>query len=318
MSEAVEWIAFGRVPEMQHEVDKKTGEVVDYRFYWREMPDNFQPSMEYPWFDRLEFQSLGVPIVEEYFEAAERCAFESVDSLPQKIAENEAKEAVFVEDEDGSEFNLWEKIINDDRKKLAELEPLQALVDEVESAFSRYQEIACAKLFQLLAGGQILSEAIDDKRWELLSDNAEYQEAATFEGISPGAFSLSQDWMSNELYIEGKKYVALRVKTQELLDHRATLFQSGERISVERFGAFYVSGNAARTNRKAPRGRRWVVDWFAMKSHLSELALRGELPEGKENCIYELIAFAEGALGKSPSRTAVQRNMAAELNAHYA
>ena len=80
MSEAVEWIAFGRVPQMQHYSAHKTDEILDYRFYWREMPDNFQPGFEFPWFDRLEFESLGIPMVEGYSEAAEKCFNEHVRS----------------------------------------------------------------------------------------------------------------------------------------------------------------------------------------------------------------------------------------------
>jgi len=48
------------------------------------------------------------------------------------------------------------------------------------------------------------------------------------------------------------------------------------------------------------------------------MASGGMLPQGKESCIYELIAYAERVLCKSPSRTAVQRNLRTELDALYA
>lgn len=92
LSEAIEWIAFGRVPQMQHKVARHTDEVIDYRFCWREMPDNFQPSFEYPWFDRLEFESLGIPLDEAYFEAAEVCFLEDASKLESRTADYGSKE----------------------------------------------------------------------------------------------------------------------------------------------------------------------------------------------------------------------------------
>ena len=318
MSEAVEWVAFGRVPQMQHHSDGSTDEPVDYRFFWREMPDNFQPSFEFPWFDRLEFESLGVPFHEEYFKAAEKCAFEYVGSLPKQIAEYEAKEPSFVEGNDGSTFDLWKKMASDLREKLVELGPLQELVDTVEAGFRPHREIACAKLFQLLVRGDVHSQGIDRERWNRLTDEDDYKAAARFENIPPDAFSLNFDWMGNEIVVEGQTYVALRVKTADILNHRSSLLQSGKSITVERFGAYYISGNASRSSMRSKRGRRAVVDWSKMKSQLKKLAVSDELPTGKESCIYALISFAEKELGRSPSRTAVQRNMESDLDALYA
>lgn len=318
LSEAVEWVAFGRVPQMQHHSDGSTDESVDYRFFWREMPDNFQPSFEYPWFDRLEFESLGVPFPEDYFRAAEKCAFVSVDGLPKKIAEYEANEPSFVEGNDGSTFDLWKKLADDLREELGELRPLQELVDTVESGFRPHREIAWAKLFQLLIKGEIQSQAIESERWSQLADKGDYKAAAKFEDIPPDAFSLYFDWMENEIVVKGRRHVALRVKTADILKHRSSLLQSGKSITVERFGAFYISGNASRSSVRSKRGRKTVVDWSKMKSHLKQLSLSNELPDGKESCIYALISFAEKELGRSPSRTAVQRNMESDLDALYA
>ncbi|MCF2905521.1 hypothetical protein L0666_11020 [Octadecabacter sp. CECT 8868] len=318
LSEAVEWVAFGRVPQVLHHSDGSTDEAVDYRFYWREMPDNFRPTMEYPWFDPLEFESLGVPVDKKYFAAAEKCAFEFVDDLPNRIAEFESKEPAFVENEDGSTFDFWKKMANDSREKLLELGPLKEFVDAVEAGFTPHQEIACAKLFQCLAKGEIGSEAIDYDRWDQMVEDGEYEAAARFEAVPPEAYSLDFDWMGDEILIAGRKFVALRVKTADVLKNRSFLLHTGMAVTVERFGAFYMSGNASRSSPQAKRGRRTAVDWSLMKSHLTQLALSNELPDGKENCIYALIVFAEKELGRAPSRTTVQRNMATELDALYA
>lgn len=318
MSEAVEWIAFGRVPQLQYHADSSTDGVVDYRFYWREMPDNFEPHVEYPWFDRLEFESLGVPMPAGYIEAAEKCAFEHVRDLPKRIADYEAKKASFAEFGDEAAINVWQKLADDCRTKLDEIGHLQDFVDTVETNFDVPRDIACAKLFQLLVTGGVSSEALDLVRWESFVNQGDYKSGAEFVDVPPIAYDLSFDWMKNEIVVDDTKFVALRVKTSDLLKNSQFLFNAGTQISVERFGAFYTSRSGGRSVKKSRVGRRSVVDWAKMKAHLERLALAGSLPDGKENCIYELIAFAESELGRTPSRTAVQRNLSAELDAYYA
>ncbi len=282
------------------------------------MPDNFQPHTEYPWFDRLEFDSLGLPINEAYFDAAERCYYECVAELPNRILEYQAKDVLIIENEDGTAFDFYEQQIAETQTKLAELGPLQEIVEEVEAQFEPHYDIACAKLFQLLALGQITCQSLDMERWERLVDEGEYEEAARFDDVPQQAFSLAMDWANNELQINGSQHVCLRVRTLDILNNRSNLFQSGTPLSVERFGTFYTSSNAASTNKRVKAGRRSVVDWGLLEAQLQAMTESGALPEGKENCIYELIVFAENTLGKGPSRTAVQRNLRRQLDAIYA
>jgi hypothetical protein len=282
------------------------------------MPDNFEPGFEFPWFDRLEFESLGIPMFEGYPVAAERCHGESVRDLPETIKKYEGKQELYIHPDDDPVDNHYQKMLTEYREKLETLGPLQILVDQAESKFRPHFDVACAKLFQLLAMGQIRAEAINFERWEILSDDGEYEKAARFECVPPESFSLALDWSKNEILINGVNHVALRVKTQDVLDHSSLLLQSGKPITVERFGAFYKSGNVGRTIRKNKLGRKNVINWQELKDHLAELVLKETIPEGKENCIYELIAYAEKKLRKSPSRTAVQSNMGKELDAIYA
>jgi len=102
------------------------------------------------------------------------------------------------------------------------------------------------------------------------------------------------------------------------LNNRSLLLQSGNPLTVERFGAFYQSKHVGRSSYQAKRGRRSEIDWERLKGRLSEMLTEGSVPDGKESCIYEIIVFAEKELGKTPSRTAVQRNLSAELDAIYA
>lgn len=318
LSEAVEWVAFGRVPQIDHYEDSHSDGLVDYRFYWREMPDNFEPSFKFPWFDLLEFESLGVPFVDGYFEAAEKCAFENVRGLPQQIAEYEAREPTIIKDEDGNLYNFWAKEADKCRVKLEELVPLQKVVDESEAGFKPHFDVACAKLFQLLAMGDLASEAINEARWTRLADEEKYEEAALFESIPASAFTLGFDWRSNRISVGDETFVALRLNVEEILIHRSFLMKPGQIVSVERVGAFYATSNGPNTNLRPSRGRKPVVDWAEVKAYLFSLEANGELPEGKESCIYELISFVERTLGKAPSRSAIQRNMSMELDAHYA
>jgi hypothetical protein len=300
LSEAIDWIAFGRVPQMQHEVERHTDEVIDYRFYWQEMPDNFQPSFEYPWFDRLEFESLGIPLDEAYFEAAEVCFVEDATRLENRIADYESKEKVLVEEEDGSIFDVYEKLAFDTRQTLDNVRIQLALVERVEARFKPFRDIACAKLFQLLALEQVKCQAINLARWERLADDDKYQEAAQFEDIPANAFTLGMDWLSNEIVVNDEKYVAIRIDTQDILDNRSTLLQTGKPIVVQRFGAFYTSSSSGRTNRRSKVGRRSLIDWLKLKEYFAELVRAGNLPDGKESCIYELISYAERELGSGP------------------
>lgn len=318
LSEAVEWIALGRVPQILQHDDSKHDETIDYRFYWREMPDNFEPSYVYPWFNKLEFDSLGLVMPTDYTSAAEKCFMEFVSELPKSIADNESKEPTIIEDEEGNSFDIWKKMAASDREKLKELGPLQDYVNKVEEPFLHYYEIAWAKMFQALTNGSISCEGIDYERWDRFAGNNDYEGAASFSLIDAMEFSLGFDWKKNEIIIHGKEFVSLRVKTEDILSNSSVLLNKGEVIEVERFGAFYKTKSSSITSIRRKKGRPYGVDWEQLKSHLASLQRNNQLPDSKENCIYELIMFAEGKLGKSPSRSSVQRNLNSELDTIYA
>ena len=311
-------MALGRVPQVQYHNDSSLEEPIDYRFYWREMPDNFEPSYEHPWFDRLEFKSTGISIEEEYFLAAEKCYFEFVADLPQKIAEYEAKDPSMIEDDEGKEFNVYQKIADEDREKLNELGPYQKIVERVECQFDVFYELAWARLFQLLHKGDVVLEAINMNRWEQLVDEDDYEQAAKFIQIDGKHFVLNFNFRKNEIEVDGVSFVAIRLKTEDILRNRGVLLQQGETTSVERFGAFYSTKNSSHSNLRRKRGRPKSMDWDILKKHLNTLIQENRVPDGKENCIYELIAYSEQTLGKSPSRSSVQRHLSNELNQIYA
>ncbi|WP_299410961.1 hypothetical protein [uncultured Roseobacter sp.] len=67
LSEAVEWLAIGEVPEAEWEIPEQASQSdtypteVEYRFAWEFMPGNFQPQSELAWFDRDILSSLEFP-----------------------------------------------------------------------------------------------------------------------------------------------------------------------------------------------------------------------------------------------------------------
>jgi hypothetical protein len=317
LSEAVEWAAVGRVPQVQWDVDSKSDEPVEHRFYWREMPDNFEPNFVYPWFDRGEFDYLGIQIVEDYFFAAQKCYGEFVHDLPSRIAEFESKEDLLYEDEDGKTRNVHQGLAGDYRQRLEELLPLQEIVDRTESSFWRFYEIAWAKLFQLLAAGEIECSGVDLERWERLCEDDKYEEAGQFQKLDPALIPLVFNWRQNRLEAGDLKWASLRIKTADVIKHRASLLRLGQVASVERLGAGFVLKHSESAPARRRRGRPQEVDWGELKLHLGGLIENGTLPQTKESCIYSLIAFSEKSLGKSPSRSSVQRNLDHELRLIY-
>ncbi|SOE17167.1 hypothetical protein SAMN05877838_2058 [Hoeflea halophila] len=282
------------------------------------MPDDLEPSFVIPWFERPEFESLGIPVDEEYFGAAEKCFMQDVRELPAKISEYEAKESVMVERDDGTSFNLWEEEAERCRKLFAELEPLQAIVDSTEAQFRIHFEVAWAKLFQLLANGEIECTAIDFDRWDNCVEREEFEEAAQFELIMASSIPLNFDWKQNKIKIGARNFAALRVRTDHVLKHREFLLPKPKPVTLGQFGSFFVSSNTDRPAARRKRGRPHEVNWGDLREHLANLVEGGLAPNTKESCIYELIAYAEKELGKSPSRSSVQRNLNKELNLVYA
>lgn len=191
-------------------------------------------------------------------------------------------------------------------------------MDEVEEQFRSPYEVAWAKLFQLLARGEIECTAIDLKRWESLADDGKYEEAARFEQIAPSSFALNFDWTKNRFEVRGRKFAALRVRTDEILKHRNFLLPKGKATTLERFGAYFATKGVDKPLPRQRRGRPHEVNWDELKSHLSKIIQGTSIPVTKESCIYELIAYAEKQFGKSPSRSSVQRNLNAELSLIYA
>lgn len=161
--------------------------------------DNFESAYEYPWYDQAEFEDLGIPINKDYFAAGEACYGEFISELPERILDYENRPSTIVVGDDGCSFDIWQKLVSDMRLKLKELKPLQVIVDEVEAQFVKFHEIAWAKVFQLLASGIIISEAIKYSQWEEMAEKNEHEMAGVFSPLKGAANTLWHDgWLLPE------------------------------------------------------------------------------------------------------------------------
>lgn len=66
------------------------------------MSNNFANTMQFIAFDRDEFGSLGLMVVEDYFDATDQCFNEFVTDMPKRIAEYEAKDPCPIGEEAGN------------------------------------------------------------------------------------------------------------------------------------------------------------------------------------------------------------------------
>ena len=319
LSEAIEWIALGRVPEAQWIADNKTDKCVEYRFYWREMPDNFEPTFFAPWFEENEFVDLGIPQPEGYAEAAERCFNEGFDYLRDTIKLQEAMQLkAQAESHDAETLKEYAENISKKRKIFEELKPLDAMVRNAEAQFDSFYELAWAKMFQLILQNDIQVQGINFENWERFADEDQHEKAAEFVEIDPKDFRIGLDWRQNEIIAEGIKYVALRVSTKQILENRASLLSKGKKFSVERMGAFFQIHNGSPSQPRKQRGRSFIVDWLQVSDFLDKLQKEGRVPNNKESCIYEIIAFIETEFHRQASRTSVQRNLGKKMDAIFA
>lgn len=317
LSEAVEWVALGRVPQANWTEDQITYDRVESRFYWYEMPDNLFSYRSDPYIDRFEFEAFGVPIPSQYYEAINRCFDEDVWGLPARISEYSAKEPMMVDGGNDTEYDFWSKILSDQRALLAELAPMKAIVDGVEDRFRVHYDLAWAKLFQLIVQGDIRCSGVDMKRWERLAENDEHELAARFDDIPPSAFTLNHHWKENKLKIEGTDFAGVRIRTGDIIKRRQVLLPVGKLRNLEQMGSFFALTSEGVSETPSRRGRPRHLNWGLLKEFLGEMMRNKNLPENKESCIYELIIYAERELSKSPSRSSIQRNLKIELNAAY-
>ncbi|MCA0922314.1 hypothetical protein [Pseudooceanicola nanhaiensis] len=95
LSEAVGFVAFGRVPAVAWEDGPELDEDgnlygQDLRFSWREMPDNFEDSeFEFEFFEEAEFEAAGLEMPDGYIEAASSVLFGAIADAQSTVKVHE-------------------------------------------------------------------------------------------------------------------------------------------------------------------------------------------------------------------------------------
>lgn len=317
LSEIVAWITLGRTPEINYVTIDETGKGVDYRFDWREMPDNFDFSSEYYRYELEEFKYLGLDVLPSFFEAADKCFDGCFDFHSDRIDQNKNQKWEQSEPDKGELLDFYEYQLNKAKEAVNLPAPFKKIVDEHEDKFIPFYELAWSNIFQLLHSGEILIEGINYQKWNHLTDEDEYEKAANFVQLDGTKFALGHDWSDDRVTIDGEDFVALRVRTSSFLNSHAMLFRKGVEVSFRARGNYFVSDELS-VEAQPKRGRHRKIDYEVLREHLQHLKHTGRLPQVKENCIYELIVFAEKRFGTNISRTSVQKNLKNDLNEMYA
>lgn len=322
LSEAVEWLAIGEVPEAEWQIPELSSQSgtyaaeVEYRFAWEFMPGNFQPQNELAWFERDNFDFTGVPLRRGYTKAAEICAVNHLEWREKEVEKLRGASPFLVPDHEGKKHDLNALVIKEHRSLLRQFAEELKLVKDVNADFAPFFDAAWARIFSAFVDGSLEIEGIDFERWVELKERQRYEDAGRFQSLPAAALTLNVDWKSNATLHEYRDFVSLRCRTDEIAEMIAPKLMQSRPVEARKCGGFLWSSELAHTQ-KAKRGRAPALDWSVLRDRLVQQGQAGLLPASKESCIYDLIVFAEEELGKSVGRTTVQERLKSELKAFY-
>lgn len=327
LSEAVHFVAFGTVPEIDwydipvpDEVGRPVG--IDRRFHWKEMPDNFTNNMiEFEFYEPEDFLAAGIEIPIGYAEAAVSVLYGEINDAYHTIKFHEKyHERIDWEAEEKVErMNAYTEA----KKIISNAGQTEILFEKTNALFDVHLEKVWARIFSSIHAEDLVVEGLDFLRWEELSDAGEYHDAAEFKSIPSEAFRLNHDFKQDEVSFDDRLYVATRVNVDQLIEVFSGSFLAGQPSSAREFGhALIVEGDFPRVSNKSSskprRGAPHALDWAKMEARLRSMAETDALPIKKDACIYELIEFADTHLGRKVGRTTVQTRLKSVLNEIYA
>ena len=320
LSEAVEFLALGRVPETSwskgtHEHENGVEKYIEYRFDWREMPDNFEPNH---WgceiFEKAEFDLLGVPYPDGYMEAAERILFGDISDARTTV---EVSERFHIESfpqeysEKGIAVILQAKAVLELSKEAV------SLYAATNENFEVHLERAWALLYSEIQKGALEVTALDEAKWEAAVKDGNHEAAAEFIRVPSESMRLGYNFRQNQILFKGVQYVSARVTTNSIVDLITSLEKSLMPVNGEMFGQSILVRGAV-TVPKRRRGAPDAIDWEQVKLKLEDMKLQGRIPQKKEACIHELLEFTEKSLGRRVARSTIQARLDLELNEIYA
>lgn len=305
LSEIVEWVAFGRVPE-KHEVFDDD-EILDCRFYPKDMPDNFnQPPYGYYGFSKAEAEAHGIEFTSEYETALDRSVMSDFISVSDEFKER------------------WPHLVDPEQEERASLN--QKVIDDFHALFDFSAERAWSTVFQRIATGEIALEGMSTKKWEVAEKEADEEAEASnsywdicrvlshvpFEPIPPKLIRLGLDWRENQ--IPGQDgFFNLRTKTECI--KAIPSIGGGSQCSGKMYGGFFILDAGANSTHKASiarRGRAPSFDWSLARSYLLSEHIKGLLPGNKESAAHHVVAFCESK-GKKVGLTTVKEQLRDEL-----
>ncbi|MEQ9695940.1 hypothetical protein [Shimia sp. SDUM112013] len=326
LSEAILFIAFGKAPEVEWfgvPVPDENGRLVgvESRFHWQGMPDNFEnDTFDFDFFDPEDFSAVGIDMPENYIHAASSILWGEIhDAYSEVEFHNKYFDRLDFELADKEEqLRKFEKA----KAVIRDAGPLEVLFEKTNALFEVHLERVWAQLFSRIHSGDIVVEAVHFERWDELAEADRYELAGEFTKVPKEAFRVAHDFKQDEVFFDGKTYVATRVRVEQLLDFAGNHFQLGETLTAKSFGHLLILDSDASLGKflgstRRPRGAPPALDWATMEAQLEKMHKLGSMPMKKEACIQELMEYAHKKLGRRVGRSSVQRRLKNTLDRYY-
>lgn len=313
--EAVLFLALRRVPQQEYALDGDGPDCngldchSDARFIWDNLPNGLNP--DYEPFSTKEFEALGLNIPEDYFAVSDSIDFGPISSARSLIT-------FLSEKENTSESEIFSTLTEEAESSRRILEQNADSIKRVERTnelFEPHIERAWAKLFELVHQEKIQLSGL--LRSEFYKDEGSEGELK-FQDIDPAYVGIGDDFRSNEIGGSPESlYIAVRVDTEKAIGELLPLCSHNEvKRNIAEFGDGFVEPEERPTKKR--RGAPHSLNWETLEFFLMELHRSGDFPEKKEACIAEVQQYAEEKLGKTISRSSVQRNLSTQFDRFYA
>lgn len=313
LSEVVEWVALGRIPEVIHSWNGiHTSSDSDLRFDPANMPNNFDLSRRFlNCFTKDECLLHNIEYDEKYGE----CAYyvwkhsEATQFHPRFSVPELSGKAINI-DYEGNHDKFMEE-------HGAALKEFSVKSDYVagQTIYSAILEEAWAKVYQHIRSHQILVEGMSWKDWDKIEatkadlSGIELSKFVPFKPIPSTAISLSIPWETNSTENEDE-FFNLRVSTDYLKEISPSA--NSDIVSVTRIGdTFCYDKDNSSPGVPTPkrRGRPPMFDWPWLQIWFVSEHVKRKTPPNKDSAAAYVASMAEKKFGKNPSRTTVLDQM---------
>ncbi len=318
ISEAVDWIAFGLLPEAHWELDDNN-EPIEARMQVESILQRFG----HPFGSNMDTLDAGyfsefLPEVdaERYFSAFEVCLGETPEQLTESINrwggfENIASRETSPEHENLSE--IYGDKVNDLRAELDAAIRLR----EIRIPLARRESSARAKLLLKMISGEIPAQGVRLPLLDSDTDNFQPDDWPTsFNVIRPENWRFEGvNWDDSNLVSWSDRYLGVVVSTIKILEHfprpdTQPLGMSGTlvgRVFLVESDSPYFEGPSVAQPEKGRRHQTEKILDAAIYSHLNSLVKSNNFPPKIEAQIAEISDFVRQRLAHTLTRTTAQR-----------